>query len=356
MSIFIIAEAGVNHNGDLSAAYELIDAAKGAGADAIKFQTFKSENLVTKKVFKANYQKKILDNDDSQFSMLKKLEIPFEEYYKLLDYCTNKGIQFLSTAFDGESLAFLVNNLGVRKLKISSGDLTNGPLLLKHARTMKDLIVSTGMANLLEIQEALSVIAFGMTSKRKPSKKAFQDAYNSQKGQRALKEKVTLLHCTSEYPAPFEDINLNAMQTMLDSFGLPVGYSDHTEGIVVSIAAAALGAKVLEKHFTLDKRLAGPDHQASLEPLEFSQLVKAVRVVELSLGKSFKEAQPSEIANIDVSRRSIVAAKEILSGDIFTKENLSVKRAGNGINPMEYWEILAKQSSQSYKMDELIRK
>jgi len=355
MSVFIIAEAGVNHNGDIAMAYQLVDAAVEAGADAIKFQTFKADKLVTKGASKAAYQKASLDKDELQHSMLKKLELSFEAHYKIFDYCTNKGIQFLSTAFDEESMGFLVNNLGMETLKIPSGDITNGPLLLAHARTKKKIIISTGMANLDEIKGALGIVAFGMIGGKNPTREAFRNAYSSNEGRRILQENVTLLHCTTEYPAPFVDINLNAMKTMRDTFSLPVGYSDHSEGIVVSIAAVALGATLLEKHFTLDKMLPGPDHKASLEPEELKEMVKAIRIVEKSMGDGVKVPQSSEIPNLDVARKSIVAAQDISSGDIFTKNNLTVKRPGNGVNPMDYWSLLGLHSPRPYKIDGMIK-
>lgn len=354
MSVFIIAEAGVNHNGDLSNAFKLIDAAYDAGANAVKFQIFKSENLVTDKVLKANYQQINQSSLDSQFSMLKKLEMPFRNFKKLKLYSDKKGIQFLSTAFDDESLDYLINNISVQKLKISSGDLTNAPLLLKSAQSKKNIILSTGMSNLSEIRQSLSVIAFGLISSKKPSINGFKEAFNSELGQNALKQKVTLLHCTSEYPAPYAEINLNAITTIMDKFKIPVGYSDHTEGVAASIAAVTLGAKIIEKHFTLDRSMEGPDHKASLEPDELKKFVEVVRITETSLGSFIKEAQPSEKKNIEFSRRFIVAAKDIIVGDEFTEENLTVKRAGKGINPINYWELIGKKSNKSYKMNDLI--
>jgi N-acetylneuraminate synthase len=354
MSVFIIAEAGVNHNGDISKAYKLIDAAVEAGVDAIKFQTFRADKLVTKNASKAKYQKISSDSDESQHSMLKKLELSNDSHHELLNYCLNNGIQFLSTAFDEESLIFLIKDLGVETLKISSGEITNGPLLLTHARTCKKIILSTGMANLKEIEEALGLIAFGMLSDAAPSKEAFQKAYLSDEGKKILKQNVSLLHCTSEYPAPFEDINLNAIKTMRDTFGLPIGYSDHSDGIIVSIAAVAMGATILEKHLTLDRELPGPDHQSSLEPKELKNMVHAIRIVEKSMGDGIKIAQPSEISNINASRKSIVAAKDISLGDIFTKNNLTIKRPSKGLSPMSYWSLLNQKSTQSYKIDEII--
>ncbi len=353
-SIFIIAEAGVNHNGNNDLAFKLVDAAVNAGADAIKFQTFKAESLVTKNATKAKYQRQTTDIDESQFEMLKKLELSHEIYRELIGYCKEKGIQFLSTAFDLESLDFLVNELGLRTLKISSGEITNGPLLLAHAETGCDLIVSTGMATLDEVEDALGVLAFGFTGGKSPSRKNFRAAYNSKAGLQAIKEKVTLLHCTTEYPAPFHEINLNAMHAMREVFGLDIGYSDHSEGITVPISAATLGAVLLEKHFTLDKNLPGPDHKASLDPDELKDMISAIRIVEKILGDPIKKPTFSEIGNREIARRSLVAAKNIDEGASFTEKNLTMKRPGTGISPMRYWDFLGTRSTQSYNEDEVI--
>lgn len=352
--VIIIAEAGVNHNGNIEMAFQLIDAAVEAGVDVIKFQTFKAENLVTKDANKAEYQKQITNVDESQFAMLKKLELSSSTYYKLVEYCKFKKIEFLSTAFDIESLLFLVNDFKLKTLKIPSGEITNGPLLLAHAQTGCDLIVSTGMASIYEIEEALGVIVFGLLGLKKPSRTSFQSAFCSEEGQKILKEKVTLLHCTTEYPAPLEDINLTAMKTMTEKFGLRVGYSDHSQGITVPIAAAALGAILIEKHFTLDKSLPGPDHKASLEPSELNAMVEGIRAVEKALGDGDKRPMPSELNNRDVARKSIVAAHDIKNGEVFSVENLNVKRPGIGLNPMDYWSMLGTKSSKDYSEDELI--
>ena len=353
--IFIIAEAGVNHNGNPDMAFQLVDAAYDAGADAVKFQIFKTENMVTQKALKADYQKLYTSAAESQFSMLKRLELSNDVYYELLNYCNKKGIKFLSTAFDLESLDFLVNNLCIDTLKIPSGEITNGPLLLAHAVTGKSLIVSTGMATIEEIETALSVIAFGLTgTKVKPSKTAFQLAYHSESGQQLLKEKVTLLHCTTEYPALPEEINLRAIETMRDKFGLSVGYSDHSEGITVPIAAAALCVSLLEKPFTLDKTLSGPDHKASLEPDELRAMVSSVRTVEKIMGDGLKVPRSSELNNRDVARKSLVAAIDIQAGENFSKKNLTVKRPGTGRCPMDYWELLGEECRDSFMADEII--
>ena len=356
--VFIIAEADVNHNGKPELALKLIDVAADAGADAVKFQTFKSESLVTKNAAKAEYQQKITNAEESQFEMLKKLELTHETYIELVARCKKRGIKFLSTAFEMESLSFLNNVIGLNTLKIPSGEITNGPLLLAHAQTGCELIVSTGMTTLSEIEDGLGVIAFGLMhgddSSIEPTRDSFAEAISSPVGQNMLKEKVTLLHCTSDYPAPSADINLNAMLSIGNTFGLKIGYSDHSEGIAVSIAAATLGATILEKHFTIDKGLPGPDHVASLDPTELKELVIAVRTIELAMGNGRKEPSPSEMRNKNVSRKSLFAACDIAEGEVFTKENLAIKRPGNGISPMEYWDILGKKSQKNYREEEII--
>jgi N-acetylneuraminate synthase len=357
-SVFIIAEAGVNHNGNRDLAFQLVDIALEAGADAVKFQTFKAENLVTKSAVKADYQKKTTNTDESQFSMLKRLELSHDTHQELIKYCNKKGIKFLSTAFDFDSLDFLVNNLSLNTLKIPSGEITNGPLLLAHAQTRCNLIISTGMATLGEIEEALGVIAFGlicgMDLHERPSRNVFQQAYNSSDGQRFLKEKVTLLHCTTEYPAPLIDINLKAMQTMRSAFDLKVGYSDHSEGIAVPVAAIALGATLIEKHFTVDKTFPGPDHQASLEPSELIEMVVAIRSVEQAMGDGLKGPRPSELKNRSIARKSLVARTEIKKGDLFSEKNLTIKRPGIGVSPMDYWRMLSMEAQNDYNADEVV--
>lgn len=356
--VFIIAEAGVNHNGSEKLAFKLIDAAIEAGADAVKFQTFKTKNIITKHAEKAEYQKQATGEDESQYSMIKKLELPYESHYRLKEYCEKNNILFMSTAFDHESLKFLVNEIKVDILKISSGEITNGPLLLAHAQTGKDIILSTGMATLSEIEDALGVIAFGFINPKathqKCSLQAFQEAYASKEGWRLLKAKLTLLHCTTEYPAPFEDINLKAMKTMNKAFKLDVGYSDHSRGITVPIAASTLGAKVIEKHFTIDKSLDGPDHQASLDPSELKDMVSAIRIVEKVMGTGIKAPVASEIKNKNIARKSLVAAEKIKKGDKYTHHNISCKRPGNGISPMKYWDFLSKKAKLEYSKDSFL--
>lgn len=352
----IIAEAGVNHNGDEQLAFKLVDAAYAAGADIVKFQTFKAKNLVTAQALQADYQVTNTGKQESQLAMLSRLELSYDVHHQLVAYCNKLGIEFLSTAFDGESLDFLVNDLGLTRLKIPSGEITNAPLVLQHARTGCDLIVSTGMATLADIEAVLGVIAFGYTAAAdaRPSVEAFQAAYFSVEGQAALKQKVTVLHCTTEYPAPLADINLRAMDTIAAAFGLAIGYSDHSEGIWVPVAAVARGAGLIEKHFTLDKNMEGPDHKASLDPFELKAMVQAIRAIELTLGDGIKGPRPSEIKNKAAARKSIVAARDISAGHMLTADDLAVKRPGTGDSPYKYWAIQDKVASRSYKAGDLI--
>lgn len=355
--VYIIAEAGVNHNGSMEMARGLIDAAADAGADAVKFQTFRAEDFVSHAAPKAEYQARATGGAESQFEMLKKLELTEAAHRDLIGYCVNKGVHFLSTPFDMKSLSLLADTLDLSRLKIPSGEITNGPLLLMAARTGKPIILSTGMSSLAEVEMALGAIAFGCTDPAsRPSIEAFKEAYRSDKGQKALREKVVLLHCTTEYPAPFEDVNLRAMETLRSSFGLPVGLSDHTSGIAVSIAAAAIGAAVIEKHITLDRALPGPDHRASLEPGEFKELVSSVARVEAAMGSALKAPAPSEVKNIRVARKSIVAARDIKKGEVFTEENLTVKRPGDGLSPMHYWDLVGSTAKRDYSRDEPVER
>jgi N-acetylneuraminate synthase len=352
----IIAEAGVNHNGSKDLAFKLIDVAWSAGADIVKFQTFKASKLVTKYAKQAEYQVINTAKEETQLSMLKKLELPYEMHFELMAYCNKLGIEFLSTAFDEESLRFLVDDLGLKRLKLPSGELTNSPLVLAHSSTGCDLIVSTGMATLGEIEEALGVIAFGYLSgkTKNPSKEEFKNAYGSPEGQAVLRKKVTLLHCTTEYPAPFSEINLNVLKTFSYAFGLKVGYSDHSEGIEIPIAAVASGAILIEKHFTLDKDMEGPDHRASLEPDELISMVKAIRNVDIALGSSVKVPTFSELKNKLIARKSLVAATDIEKGDVFNDGNLTVKRPGGGLAPMYFWDRIGCSASKNYKKDDFI--
>ena len=357
MKTYIIAEAGVNHNGSLEMALQLVDVAVESGADAVKFQTFRASAIVTRTAGKAEYQKTPTEASESQFEMLKRLELGEEAHHQLLSYCRERRIQFLSTPFDLESVDLLAVTLNLPLLKISSGEITNAPLLLKAAQSGKPIILSTGMATIGEVETALGVLAFGYVDNDiLPSESAFRSAFACPEGQGELHKKVTLLHCTTEYPAPFEDVNLRAMDTLSSVFGLPVGYSDHTTGISISIAAVARGAAVIEKHFTLDRTLLGPDHSASLEPGELKEMVANIRHLEQALGSFRKYPAPSEIANAAVARKSIVAARAIRAGELFTEENLTVKRPGNGISPLRYWEMLKRPADRDYMPDEVIDK
>ena len=352
---YLIAEAGVNHNGSLELAGRLVDAAADAGADAVKFQTFKAEQLVTRAAPKASYQVQSTDAIESQFEMLQKLELDTESHQALFEKCGRRGIEFLSTPFDLDSLRFLVNTLDIQRIKLASGDITNAPLLLEAAKQGKPLILSTGMSTLEEIEEALGVIAFGLTTPAAPpSRPAFNHAFGSDTGRRALHVHVTLLHCTTEYPAPFEEVNLRAMHTLRERFGLSVGLSDHSPGIAIAVAAAALGATIIEKHFTLDRSLPGPDHRASLEPNELASMVKSIRAVSLALGDGAKRPTPSESRNIGAARRSIVALRPIRMGEQFTEENLGARRPGTGISPLYLWDWLGKSASRHFDVGELI--
>jgi len=352
--IFIIAEAGVNHNGSVDMAKKLVEVAAKAGADAVKFQTFKAEKIASIEARKAEYQEKTTDAAESHLDMLKRLELDKAAHRELFDYCVKKGIEFISTPFDLESVDLLVE-LGVTRLKIPSGEITNGPLLLKVASTGLPLIVSTGMAFFREIEAALGVLAFGMLgAEGEPSVSAFEEAYASEQGQTLLSERVVLLHCTTAYPAPLEDVNLRAMDALKIAFGVPVGYSDHTMGISVAVAAAARGAAVIEKHFTLDKNLPGPDHKASIEPHELVAMIRAVREVETALGSGRKVPVLSELKNRAVARKSLVAARPIKNGERFTEENLAVKRPGTGVSPMLYWAYLGRTANRDFSEDQVI--
>ena len=353
--VLVISEAGVNHNGNRDAAFELVEAAAGAGADAVKFQVFHTENLITDIAEKAEYQKETTDKEETQFSMLKRLELSHDIFRELAVYCEKIGIRFIATAFDSDSLAFLSLDLGLPVLKIPSGEITNGPLLLEHARTGRDLIVSTGMSTLEEVRDALAILAFGLTKQSGgPTYESARMAFESTVGKDRLKAKVTLLHCTSEYPAPIEDINLRAMETMRKEFNIDVGYSDHSDGLVVPIAAVSLGATVIEKHFTLDKLGEGPDHRASIEPSELKILVQNIRITETIIGNGEKVVQGSEKGNRELVRKSVVAKTTIKKGEKFSLDNITVKRPGSGRNPMEFWNILGEKASRNFQRDDIV--
>ena len=354
---YIIAEAGVNHNGDIQKAKLLIDIAVKAKVNAVKFQTFITENVISIHAPKAEYQLTNTGSENSQYEMVKQLELGFEQFRELKLYSENQGIDFLSTPFDIESADFLIDELKLTVIKIPSGEITNAPLIYHIAKKKVKIILSTGMSTLGEIEQALSVIAYGyLGNDELPSIQAFKEAYISVEGQAKLREKVTLLHCTTEYPAPIREVNLNVMHTLQKSFDLNVGYSDHTEGITVPIAAVALGAVILEKHITYDKHAEGPDHIASLSPNELEEMVVSIRKVEESLGSTIKMPTTSEIKNIVIARKSITAQKEISKNELFSEENITIKRPGSGVSPFCYWELLNTSSSKKYEVDEKIDK
>ena len=332
MNVMIIAEAGVNHNGSMESAKSLIDVATKADADYVKFQTFKAESVVTQNAEKANYQKSLTESNESHYMMLKKLELDRAAHEELIIYCSQKNIQFLSTAFDHASIDLLAE-LGIPFYKIPSGEITNLPYLRHIGKMGKPIIMSTGMSTLDEVHNALNILI--------------------ESG--AEKEQITILHCNTEYPTPMEDVNLKAMLTIKDELGVNIGYSDHTLGIEVPIAAVAMGATVIEKHFTLDRNMPGPDHRASLEPGELRMMVVAIRNIEKAMGDGEKKPSLSETKNISIVRKSIVAKMSIKKGELFTEENLIVKRPGTGISPMGWDTLIGKAASSDYEMDDLIR-
>jgi N-acetylneuraminate synthase len=351
----IIAEAGVNHNGSLDRALALVDVAAGAGADIVKFQTFRADTLASAAAPKAAYQEANTGEAGAQLDMLRALELDAAAHRRLAAHAAERGIEFLSTAFDPASLD-LVLSLGVKRLKVPSGEITNGPLLLKMARSGLPILLSTGMADLADIEAALGVIAFGYAAPPEavPSPLAFKVALMGDGGKQALAERVTILHCTTQYPAPVAEVNLRAMHTIAERFGLPVGYSDHTEGIAVATAAVALGAAAIEKHFTLDRSLPGPDHRASLEPGELKSMVAAIRAIEQAMGSPEKRPTASEQPNIAVARKSLVAARPIARGETFTPDNLTALRPGGGRSPFEYWSLLGQTATRDYAKHEMI--
>jgi N-acetylneuraminate synthase len=351
----IIAEAGVNHNGSVTTALELVSVAAEAGADIVKFQTFKANRLANASVKMADYQKNNTGIEESQFDMLKRLELTPEMHFQIEKQCQKLGIQFMSTPFDEGSLEFLTSTMKMGTVKVPSGEITNGPFLLAVARCHKKIILSTGMSTLGDIESALQVIAFGLlNSTGSPNVNSLNAAYRSTEGQRLLKDLVTLLHCTTEYPAPIDEINLNAMGTLGHAFGLKVGYSDHSLGFHIPIAAVAMGATVIEKHFTLDKNLAGPDHKASLEPAELREMIAKVREIERAMGQHQKLVVQSEEKNRQIARKVIVAKCEIRAGDTLSFENLDVLRAGKGLSPMGIWNIVGQVAGRNYSVGDAI--
>jgi N,N'-diacetyllegionaminate synthase len=329
--VFIIAEAGVNHNGSIKLAKKLVDIAVEAKADAVKFQTFKTENCISKNAKKAQYQKETTNTNESQFDMIKKLELDINTHIELISYCNKKNIMFLSTPFDLDSVK-LLDELGLNIFKIPSGEITNLPYIKAIGKLNKKIILSTGMATLEEIQETLDILINEGTKK----------------------ENITILHANTQYPTPIKDVNLKAMLTMQKELDIKVGYSDHTLGIEVDIAAVAMGASVIEKHFTLDKNMQGPDHKASLEPNELINMVKSIRNIELALGNGIKKPSPSESSNLKIVRKSIVAKRNIKKGETLTEDNMAIKRPGSGISPMKWYETIGTIATKNYKEDDLI--
>ncbi len=352
--VLLIAEAGVNHNGDPELALRLVDAAADAGADVVKFQTFRAEALAAVAAPTAGYQA-AAGEGASQLAMLRRLELSQAAHRAVVARCRERGIAFLSSPFDAESLAFLVDGLGLGRIKLGSGELTNGPLLLAAARSGRPVILSTGMGDLAEVAEALGVLAHGYAGRGTPSGRGdFAAALADPAARALLAEKVVLLHCTTQYPAPVDQANLAAMATMRHAFGVPVGYSDHTPGTAVAIAAAALGAVAIEKHFTLDRSLPGPDHAASLEPGELAAMIADIRAVERAIGDGVKQAQPAELANVAVARKSLVAARPIAAGEVIGPDAIAAKRVGGGLSPMEHWRLIGSVAGRAYAADEPI--
>ena len=349
---FFIAEAGVNHNGSVELAHALVDAAADAGADAVKFQTFRAERLAVTNAPKADYQKRETGSGESQLQMLKKLELSPEAHEQLMRRCADRGIEFMSSPFDEESLALLVR-LGVRRLKFGSGELTNAPLLLAGARSGLPMIISTGMATLDDVEAALGVLAFGMSGRRVRLRATRSAPHGRHRIARAIvRERTTVLHCTTEYPAPIEQANVRAMAAMAERFGIRCGFSDHTVGDEAALAAVTLGATVIEKHFTLDRTFEGPDHKASLEPDALASLIRRIRAVESSLGDGAKVPMPAEAGNTPIARKSLVAARAIAKGQTITEEDIAIKRPGTGRSPFEYWDVLGRVADRDYKPDD----
>jgi N-acetylneuraminate synthase len=351
--VFIIAEAGVNHDGDLDKALRLVDAAADAGADCVKFQTFRAGALASAGAAKAAYQRATTDAGESQLAMLRRLELPYAWHAALQRRCRDRNVLFLSTPFDLASLAFLADELGLSLVKLGSGELTNAPLLYAAGKSGKRLIVSTGMGTLAETRDALAAIAAGALAMA-PGRATFAAALADPESLRLLGERVTLLHCVTEYPSPDADCNLRAIATLRDAFHLRTGYSDHTLGTEVAIAAAALGAQVIEKHLTLDRTLPGPDHAASLEPGEFRSMVAGIRRIEAALGDGVKAPRPSEQKNMAIARKSLVAARAIAAGEAFTAENITTKRPGSGRSPFDFWDLIGQPATRDYGEDEVI--
>ena len=354
-NVYVIAEAGVNHNGELELARKLVDIAADAGANAVKFQTFDAKKLATINAPKAIYQQQTTDTAESQLEMLRKLELPHEWHRELQERAHSRGIEFLSTAFDAHSLSFL-EELDLPFYKVPSGELTNGPLLWRFARQGRPLVVSTGMATMSEVEQALAVIAHALNSSLEPkTTDEIWRGWSDPTWRASLQGLVTLLHCTSQYPTPIEECNLRAMDT-LRAFGLPVGYSDHTEGVMIPVAAVARGATLIEKHFTLDRTMSGPDHKASLEPLALAEMIKQIRELQLALGDGAKCPQPSEWNTRQAARQCVVAAHDIAAGTILSRDNLTTARSDGGLSANELWALVGTVASQTYALGESIKR
>ena len=358
MSTFIIAEAGVNHNGSLERALKMVKVASDSGANSIKFQSFKASRIVTMNVKKAQYQQFNTKKFKNQYDMIKSLELTPKMHEKIINECCKQKIEFLSTPFDIESLIMLTNDFGIKKIKISSGDITNAPLLINTGYFADEIILSTGMSNLNDIKNGLKAISFGIMDYQyeKCNSKSLNEAFLEMKNNELIRKKIKLLHCTTEYPAPLNELNLKAIKTLKKKFNLKVGYSDHTLGINASIGAVALGAEIIEKHFTLNKSLKGPDHKSSLNPKEFCSLVKGIKEVEKTLGNGEKKISPSEKKNINIARKFIVASKPIVKGEKFSRDNITFKRSGGGISPFEFWNLLKCKAKKNYKYEDIIDK
>jgi N-acetylneuraminate synthase len=352
--VYVIAEAGVNHNGQRDLAFALVDAAAAAGADAVKFQTFRAAKLASRSAPKAAYQKVQTDAAESQLAMLQKLELPWEWHAELQAHARRQGIEFLSTAFDSDSLDFLVG-LDMPLFKIPSGELTNGPLLWQFARTGKPLVLSTGMATLAEVEQGLAIVAHALHAEAEPvSLEEVWRGWSRADWRARLQGHVTLLHCTSQYPTPFAEVNLRGMDTLANAFGLEVGYSDHTEGILIPVAAVARGACLIEKHFTLDRQLPGPDHKASLEPAELTRMVAEIRALQVALGDGGKAPQPSEWDTRQAARQQVVAARDIPAGAVLARQDLGTARCGTGRPATDLWALVGQRAGRAYACGEVI--
>ena len=353
-SVYIIAEAGVNHNGEEIKAFELIDAAAMAGADAVKFQTFNAKKLARQSAPKAAYQKRTTDINESQVEMLSRLELPVSLHCKLQKYANSKGIDFLSTAFDLDSLKFL-ETLNLPLYKIPSGEITNAPLLWAFANTKKPMILSTGMATMGEVESAVAILSHGISHDKEPNNlQEVMEYWSSEEAHSLVKKQVTLLHCTSQYPTPMQNVNLLAMDTLQNTFNLPVGYSDHTEGNLVPIAAVARGAKVIEKHFTLDRTMEGPDHKASLEPEQLVRMVKEIRDVEVALGNGIKRPQVNEWSIRRAARQQVITNKKISAGSVIKRDDITTARCGHGKSGTDLWGLVGSIASQNYNLGDVV--